>query len=57
MTKKELKKRFWAIKKSRMHLYFALSVFEMFDEWPKYLECAMIIHDYDKLIKALEKRV
>ena len=57
MTKKEIRERLWAIKKSRMHLYFALSVFEMFNEWAKYLECAMIIHDNNKLIKELEKRV
>jgi hypothetical protein len=51
-----MKKKIKHAKSIRDHLYFCLSVFGAHNKWEKYLECAMLIHDFEALIKKLEKK-
>jgi hypothetical protein len=44
------------IKTIRADLYRCLSAFALINKWKKYLECAMLIHDFDALIEKMEKR-
>jgi len=40
----------------RANLYGCLAAFSLNNKWKKYLECAMLIHDFDALIEKMEKK-
>ena len=48
MKRKELILRLSAC---RYHLRTMMGWFEMFEDWENYLKCAVIFHEYDKLLK------
>jgi hypothetical protein len=48
MTRKE---QIMRLSVGRAHLGTFLNWFEALEDWEKYLQCAVIFHDYDKLLK------
>ena len=51
MTKKQKIER---LNYSLNHLYFSLCSFSINERWEKYILCAMLIHEFEALIKELE---
>jgi hypothetical protein len=44
------------IKTLRTDLHRCLAVFALNNKWKKYLECAMLVHDFNALIEKMEKK-
>ena len=50
-----LNERIMRASASRAHLGGMMDWFEQVEEWDKYLYAAMLFHDFDRLLKKLQK--
>ena len=53
--KMTLNERIMRASASRAHLGGMMDWFEQVEEWDKYLYAAMLFHDFDRLLKKLQK--